>query len=206
MNKVKALVAAGVLLTSVTAYANPGTPVNTKPRSYENHSDFKLGVGFDQGFGINAELYDTIDAFIGNDGVSADYQVVKDKRFAPNLPFTYYVAVGGFYDFNKTWHGDHGHWVSHPYASAHNYCDSFDKNGNCHHWHNGYRDEGNGYYGYWEENESNHFNDYGIRVPLGLDWQFAPQWDGFASLAPRVNIPDSFHFGVDAALGVRYAF
>ncbi|CAM4105945.1 hypothetical protein [Vibrio neonatus] len=191
MNKVKALVAAGVLLTSVTAYANPGTPVNTKPRSYENHSDFKLGVGFDQGFGINAELYDTIDAFIGNDGVSADYQVVKDKRFAPNLPFTYYVAVGGFYDFNKTWHGGHGHLV-HSHT-----CDHFDNVGHC----DGYHDSN-----YWTEDGSNHFNDYGIRVPLGLDWQFAPQWDGFASLAPRVNIPDSFHFGVDAALGVRYAF
>ncbi|WP_261817563.1 hypothetical protein [Vibrio gallicus] len=207
MNKVKALVAASVLLTSVAAHADTGKSVNTTPRSYSNQADFKVGVGFDQGFGLTAEFFHTVDAFVGNDGLSADYLVVKDKRFTPRLPFTYYVSVGGFYDFDKTWHGDNGHWVQHPYGNNYrNYCDSVDANGNCHHWHNGYRDYGNGYYGYWERDESKHFNDYGIRVPLGVDWQFAPEWDGYASLAPRVNVPDDFHFGVDAAIGIRFAF
>ncbi|OBT14794.1 hypothetical protein A9264_13540 [Vibrio sp. UCD-FRSSP16_10] len=191
MNKVKALAAAGIILSATAAHADTGTPVNTKPRSYSNHSDFKVGVGFDQGFGVTAELYDTVNAFIGNDGLSADYLVIKDQRFSPKLPFTYYVGVGGFYDFNKTWHGNEGHWTGY-----HHQCDSYDSNGNCHHWNDGY----------WARDEDQHFNEYGIRVPLGLDWQFAPQWDGYASLAPTVDVPDDFHFSVDAALGVRYAF
>lgn len=130
--------------------------------------------------------------------------IINNKKFTSGVPFTYFVGVGGFYDFDKTWHGDSGHWhhYEHGNYTVQDYCDGWDPHTqSCHHWHNGYR-----YGEYWARDEDQHFNDYGIRVPLGLDWQFAPKWDTFVQLSPKVNVPDDFHFGIDAALGVRYAF
>lgn len=197
-----ALVVVCSALVSISSHADTGTSNNTSPRSYTNHSDFKVGVGFDQGFGITAELYDQVDAFVGNEGLAADYLIAKNQKFTPSMPFTYYVGVGGFYDFEKTWHGDSGHWGSHGQYAIQDYCDEWDgRTSSCHHWRND-----NHHYVYWERNQDQHFNDYGVRVPLGFDWQFAPQWDSFVQLAPKVNIPDDFHLGIDAALGVRYAF
>lgn len=55
--------------------------------------------------------------------------------------------------------------------------------------------------------DSDHyFNDYGVRVPFGLDWNFASQWDTYVQLAPVINIPDDFDIEFQAALGVRYSF
>ncbi|WP_261835961.1 hypothetical protein [Vibrio ishigakensis] len=188
MRKFLALVVACSALASISSHASAGTLNNSSLRSYSNHSDYRVGLGFDQGLGISAELFEQVDAFIGNDGVSADYLVLNDKKFTPSIPFSYFVGVGGFYEFDKTWHGEHGY--------GRQRCDR-DINGavNCYYDHH-----------YYYGDQDDYFNEYGLRVPLGLDWKFAPQWDTYASLAPKVVIPNNFHFGIDAALGVRYAF
>ncbi|WP_028864540.1 hypothetical protein [Psychromonas aquimarina] len=47
---------------------------------------------------------------------------------------------------------------------------------------------------------------YGVRLPLGVTLPFAQQWELYGQVSPDLDFDDSFKFGVDAALGVRYAF
>ncbi|MEH6649166.1 MAG: hypothetical protein V7707_03975 [Motiliproteus sp.] len=51
---------------------------------------------------------------------------------------------------------------------------------------------------------------FGLRLPLGLDWNFAKRWDAFAQLSPEIDFDakngDSVDFDLGGALGVRYAF
>ena len=54
----------------------------------------KVGLGFDQGFGVTAQ-FDNINAFIGNDGISGDY-IFKRGSFSEETPFNWYVAGGAF--------------------------------------------------------------------------------------------------------------
>lgn len=97
-------------------------------------------------------------------------------KFNQKLPFTWYASIGAFYDWDKTCH--HG-------------CGGYWDNNN--HWH--------------DHHDSDHyFNDYGVRVPFGLDWNFARQWDTYAQLAPVINIPDDFDLDFQAAIGIRYSF
>ena len=58
----------------------------------------KVGVGFDQGFGV-AGQFDNINAFIGNDGISADY-LVKQGSFGKEIPFNWYVGAGAYFDWD----------------------------------------------------------------------------------------------------------
>lgn len=67
MRKFLALVVACSALASISSHASAGTSNNSSLRSYSNHSDYKVGLGFDQGLGITAEFFDQVDAFIGND-------------------------------------------------------------------------------------------------------------------------------------------
>ncbi|WP_372880693.1 hypothetical protein [Psychromonas sp.] len=60
----------------------------------------KFGFGFDQGFGLAGQL-DNVNAFIGNDGISADY-IFEQGSFRNDIPFNYYVGAGAFVD----WDGD----------------------------------------------------------------------------------------------------
>ncbi|MGO2343253.1 hypothetical protein [Vibrio litoralis] len=54
--------------------------------------------------------------------------------------------------------------------------------------------------------DSDHyFNDYGVRVPFGLDWNFASRWDTYVQLAPVINVPDDFDVEFQAAIGIRYS-
>lgn len=66
---------------------------------------FKLGFGFDRGFGIVASLGE-FNGFLGNDGVAVDYLFKKDKLNAEgiNAPMKWYVGAGGYGD----WDGDLG--------------------------------------------------------------------------------------------------
>jgi len=54
----------------------------------------KAGVAFDQGFGITAQFDNKINAFIGNDGVSADY-ILKQGPLDLDVVINWYVGVGG---------------------------------------------------------------------------------------------------------------
>ena len=57
-------------------------------------SAVKVGVGFDQGFGVTAQ-FENINAFVGNDGIAADY-IFKRGSFNEDTPFNWYVAGGAF--------------------------------------------------------------------------------------------------------------
>jgi hypothetical protein len=54
------------------------------------------------------------------------------------------------------------------------------------------------------------WNDqFGARLPVGLDWNFASKWDAFAHLAPGINYntnSSDFDLDIGAAIGVRYQF
>ena len=54
----------------------------------------KAGIGFDQGFGVTAQFYNKINAFIGNGGLSADY-ILKRGSFHSDVPLNWYIGVGG---------------------------------------------------------------------------------------------------------------
>ena len=49
-------------------------------------------------------------------------------------------------------------------------------------------------------------DDFGVRVPLGLDWSFAPNWNLTGQLNPTLQIQDKSKFKLDAAFGVTYRF
>ncbi|MGB5446037.1 MAG: outer membrane beta-barrel protein [Psychromonas sp.] len=60
----------------------------------------KFGFGFDQGLGVTGQ-FDNINAFVGNEGASGDY-LFAQGGFGNDIPFDYYVGVGGFAE----WDGD----------------------------------------------------------------------------------------------------
>ena len=47
---------------------------------------------------------------------------------------------------------------------------------------------------------------YGVRLPVGLTFGFAKEWEVYAQVAPQLDIDSKTDFGVDGALGIRYAF
>lgn len=128
----------------------------------------KVGMAVDQGFGVTAQFNDNINVFLGNDGLSADY-ILKKGVFGPEIPFNWYVGVGGVINwdnYENHWHGSN--------------------------WHEG------------------DYNTYALRVPLGVSLTFAKNWDVYGQLAPALEYSDNHHnefeFGLDFALGLRYAF
>lgn len=58
----------------------------------------KLGVAFDQGFGLAVE-FSPLHGFIGNDGVSIDY-LLLEEAFNTDIPLTWYVGAGGYYNWS----------------------------------------------------------------------------------------------------------
>ncbi len=59
-----------------------------------NEALLKVGVGFDQGFGVTAQYADQINVFIGNDGLSAD-RLLRMGYFSYDSSLNWYVGVGG---------------------------------------------------------------------------------------------------------------
>ncbi|WP_019026655.1 hypothetical protein [Colwellia piezophila] len=47
---------------------------------------------------------------------------------------------------------------------------------------------------------------YGVRVPVGVSWEFAKAWDLYGQVQPVANFDDDFKLSVDGAIGVRFAF
>ncbi|GLS89691.1 hypothetical protein GCM10007916_07580 [Psychromonas marina] len=58
----------------------------------------KIGLAVDQGFGITGQ-FDNINAFIGNDGLSADY-IFNQGSFREDIPVNWYVGAGGYYNWS----------------------------------------------------------------------------------------------------------
>ncbi|RHW75870.1 hypothetical protein [Colwellia sp. RSH04] len=70
------------------------------------NASVKVGLGFDQGFGVTAQ-FNNINAFVGNDGIAGDY-IFKRGSFNEDTPFNWYVAGGAFLGW------DHGVGVRLP--------------------------------------------------------------------------------------------
>lgn len=49
-------------------------------------------------------------------------------------------------------------------------------------------------------------DDFGVRMPLGLDWNFASNWNLTGQLNPTFQIQDKSKFNLDASFGVSYKF
>lgn len=49
-------------------------------------------------------------------------------------------------------------------------------------------------------------DDFGVRMPLGLDWNFASNWNLTGQLNPTFQIQDKSKFNLDAGFGVSYKF
>lgn len=47
---------------------------------------------------------------------------------------------------------------------------------------------------------------FGVRVPVGVKWDFAKNWDLYGQVQPVADFDDDFDFSVDGAIGVRFAF
>jgi hypothetical protein len=47
---------------------------------------------------------------------------------------------------------------------------------------------------------------FGVRVPVGISWYFAKDWDLYGQVQPVANFDDGFNFSVDGAIGVRFSF
>lgn len=61
-------------------------------------ADNKIGVAFDQGFGVTGQ-FNEFNAFIGNDGLSGDY-IFDQGSFGNDFPFDWYVGGGGYYNWS----------------------------------------------------------------------------------------------------------
>ena len=49
-------------------------------------------------------------------------------------------------------------------------------------------------------------NGFGVRVPVGVSWYFAKNWDLYGQVQPVANFDHKFDLSVDGAIGVRFAF
>lgn len=58
---------------------------------------------------------------------------------------------------------------------------------------------GGGLYADWD-------NGFGVRLPLGVELNFAPNWQVYAQIAPDLDLDDGAKFGIQGAIAVRYAF
>jgi len=47
---------------------------------------------------------------------------------------------------------------------------------------------------------------FGVRVPLGVNWVFAKDWDLYGQVQPVANFDNKFDLSLDGAIGVRFAF
>ena len=58
---------------------------------------------------------------------------------------------------------------------------------------------GAGGYGDWD-------GDLGVRLPVGIQVDFAERLDGYAQIMPRFRFNNNTDFGLDFGIGVRYQF
>lgn len=58
---------------------------------------------------------------------------------------------------------------------------------------------GGGAYAEWDDG-------FGVRLPLGLNLNFAQKWNAYAQIAPDLDFDDDVKFGAQFAIGARYSF
>jgi hypothetical protein len=54
--------------------------------------------------------------------------------------------------------------------------------------------------------DNDHALGVGVRVPVGLQWYFLPEWELFGELVPGIGIIPDTDFDFDAGIGIRYHF
>ncbi|PNQ54318.1 hypothetical protein [Vibrio sagamiensis] len=47
---------------------------------------------------------------------------------------------------------------------------------------------------------------FGLRAPLGLDWNFAKQWNLYGQVHPELDLNDDLDLHIGAAVGITYGF
>ncbi|MBR9788751.1 MAG: hypothetical protein GYB40_12545 [Vibrionaceae bacterium] len=111
-------------------------------------SDLAVGMAVDQQLSVVVEIDNTYRGIIGNDGMAFDY-IAKRGTFDQNIPVTWYVGVGGWYE--------------------------------------------------WDD-------EFGVRVPLGVNWDLSQGWDVYAQLHPELDLYKGADLQLGGAVGVKYSF
>lgn len=65
----------------------------------DSKADIKAGFAFDMGFGVTALIDEQFSIMLGNDGIAGDY-LFKKGSFNADIPFTWYVAGGGYAEWD----------------------------------------------------------------------------------------------------------
>lgn len=58
--------------------------------------------------------------------------------------------------------------------------------------------------GGWNEWGSD--KSFGVRVPLGINYQIVDNWKGYAQIHPELDMNDGLELGIGAAIGIMYRF
>ncbi|ORT50327.1 hypothetical protein ST37_10645 [Vibrio sp. qd031] len=120
--------------------------VGAAPQAHS--ATYNVGMAFDKGLSAVVRYDDQFQFSAGNDGMAFDY-LFLDGSFDADVPFTWYVGGGAWYE--------------------------------------------------WD-------NDWGIRAPLGLNWNFAHEWHAYAQVSPEWQIQDKSKLQIGGAIGLTYRF
>ncbi|MGP8307756.1 hypothetical protein [Vibrio sp. YIC-376] len=132
--KTKLILAAGLLSSAAMAANQP--------------ANLAVGMAVDQQLSVVVEIDKTYRGIIGNDGMAFDY-IAKRGSFDQSVPVTWYVGVGGWYE--------------------------------------------------WDD-------EFGLRVPLGVNWNLSQGWDVYAQLHPELDLYKGADLQLGGAFGVKYSF
>ncbi len=111
-------------------------------------ADLAIGMAVDQRLSVVVEIDKTYRGIIGNEGMALDY-IAKRGTFEQTIPVTWYVGVGGWYEWN---------------------------------------------------------DEFGLRVPLGVNWDISKGWNLYAQLHPELDLYKGVDLQLGGAFGVRYNF
>lgn len=110
--------------------------------------DLSVGMAVDQQLSVVVEIDKQYRGIIGNDGMAFDY-IAKRGSFDQNMPVSWYVGVGGWYEWN---------------------------------------------------------DEFGLRVPLGLNWDLSKGWDLYAQIQPELELYKGPDLQIGGAIGIKYNF
>ncbi|EJR0681198.1 hypothetical protein NX625_003093 [Vibrio parahaemolyticus] len=132
--KNKIILAVGLISSSAMAANEP--------------ANLSVGMAVDQQLSVVVEVDNKYRGIIGNDGMAFDY-IAKRGAFDQNMPITWYVGFGGWYE--------------------------------------------------WDD-------EFGIRVPLGVNWDLSKGWDVYAQIHPELDLYKGPDLQLGGAVGVKYSF
>ncbi|EOV6283035.1 hypothetical protein ACOQ0N_002911 [Vibrio parahaemolyticus] len=132
--KNKIILAVGLISSSAMAANEP--------------ANLSVGMAVDQQLSVVVEVDNKYRGIIGNDGMAFDY-IAKRGAFDQNMPITWYVGAGGWYE--------------------------------------------------WDD-------EFGIRVPFGVNWDLSKGWDVYAQIHPELDLYKGPDLQLGGAVGVKYSF